>query len=507
MKNVVLVSIACMLAVGSLYVVPYYAQANSFQKMVSTLEENAPHFSSWLASVLAVVNETLSTESTKEKEGEREQEVTSSPDVATTTTERNTSSNTILENPESVTTSSNTDTTTDSNKTYTTRNTDTTDTSRQNTQTDSSVNNSFSDTATQKSSTTETRVENRESNTIENSTEELVRSIEEAYRLTEDLERQLLEIRNEAEKDFQSNATTSSARQTAEDESSRQLREFIHPTALLKDTEMGEDFIEKAIVEGSSTRSTSSTDALRARIAEVKQAIEVSGNRDVLVEVYADSDNDGVSDYDEKYIYNTDPFNPRTAGTQMTDGERILSKLNPLQNSEQEIVFELPNESETISERITTDIFTVESASLTRYVEEENGAEMISFTGKALPNSFVTLYIFSTPIIVTVKTDSDGVWRYTLDQELEDGSHTMYVATVNNSGKIIAQSSPFPFVKEAQAVTLGEGFAETPESAEKTGFFQSYLLLFVLGGLLLAIGLSLLTIGILNARSIPDTDI
>ena len=78
--------------------------------------------------------------------------------------------------------------------------------------------------------------------------------------------------------------------------------------------------------------------------------------------------------------------------------------------------------------------------------------EFINFSGKALPNSFVTLYIFSNPVVVTVKTDISGTWTYTLDQELENGNHELHLAVVDAGGKILVKSPSVPFVKRAEAV-------------------------------------------------------
>ena len=72
--------------------------------------------------------------------------------------------------------------------------------------------------------------------------------------------------------------------------------------------------------------------------------------------------------------------------------------------------------------------------------------------GKALPNSFVTIYIYSLPIIVTVKADANGAWTYTLDKELDDGEHEIYVATTDNTGKIAAKSAPFTFTKQTSSM-------------------------------------------------------
>jgi len=43
-----------------------------------------------------------------------------------------------------------------------------------------------------------------------------------------------------------------------------------------------------------------------------------------------DSDNDGLSDDDERYIYGTNPYNADTDGDGRSDGEEVLSGTNPL---------------------------------------------------------------------------------------------------------------------------------------------------------------------------------
>ena len=74
-------------------------------------------------------------------------------------------------------------------------------------------------------------------------------------------------------------------------------------------------------------------------------------------------------------------------------------------------------------------------------------------TGKALPNSFVTLYIYSSgPVVVTFRADENGNWEYFLNKELEDGQHEVYAAVTDNTGKITAKSEPFYFIKTAQAI-------------------------------------------------------
>lgn len=202
--------------------------------------------------------------------------------------------------------------------------------------------------------------------------------------------------------------------------------------------------------------------------------------------LYTDTDNDGVSDYDEERVYMTNPNNAFSSGSVLTDGERILLGLDVHSTSSVRV----PVESPLVSTVATSSVYSVTSIELTRTptatLETASSStsttprivsEKITFEGQALPNSFVTLYIFSTPIVVTVKADRDGVWHYSLDKELENGQHEVYVATVDNAGKIIARSPAIPFVKTAEAVSYTPSLAASTPGQSMADLFRSYLLL------------------------------
>jgi hypothetical protein len=200
--------------------------------------------------------------------------------------------------------------------------------------------------------------------------------------------------------------------------------------------------------------------AVDTQVTSLSQAHDELVQRDGLA-LYTDTDKDGVSDYDEAHIYHTDPNNPYTAGGALTDGEKILRGIDPLSVASTPVPVQSP-----ISEGfVVNDLFEVDSITATTAPAVAPAAmasssapvatstqRAIAFSGRALPNSFVTLYIFSTPIVVTVKTDSDGRWQYRLDKELPDGKHELYVAMVDNSGSIIAKSPAVPFTKQAEAL-------------------------------------------------------
>ena len=61
------------------------------------------------------------------------------------------------------------------------------------------------------------------------------------------------------------------------------------------------------------------------------------------------------------------------------------------------------------------------------------GQQLLHFEGKTLPNTLVTLYVFSNPVIVVVKSDSSGRWAYDRERNLDSGKHTAF-ATIYDDG-------------------------------------------------------------------------
>jgi len=235
-------------------------------------------------------------------------------------------------------------------------------------------------------------------------------------------------------------------------------------------------------------------------------------------DVYTDTDGDGVSDYDETNIYHTDPANAHTAGCVLSDGQRIALGLDPLTCSGARV----PVESPTVSGATTKAIFEVSSIAVQQVIvattttvaatstpakgkapkpitiQTTATTTQVSFAGKALPNSFVTLYIFSTPIVVTVKTDISGAWHYTLDSELPNGDHTLYVASVDASGKILAKSPAVPFIKTAEAAEYTPLTIETTPTTDPLDILRNNLFFLAVSGMALV---GVVVLMLLGARS------
>jgi hypothetical protein len=190
-------------------------------------------------------------------------------------------------------------------------------------------------------------------------------------------------------------------------------------------------------------------------IVQVLDELTVRNNRllkeRVGVAILNDSDKDGIADYDELNLYQTNPFSADTDGDSFIDSVEITKGFNPHDpRGESLIAYESPKETGVVRD----DLLEVKNVSTIVFERSYSVTETHAlFTGRGLPNSFVTLYIYSTPIIVTVKTDAEGNWNYILDKDLEDGEHKIYVGITDNEGRIVARSNPLPFVKTAEAYT------------------------------------------------------
>lgn len=238
-------------------------------------------------------------------------------------------------------------------------------------------------------------------------------------------------------------------------------------------------------------------DSLQERIRTFEELRRSRNNNQTA----KDTDGDGISDFDEEALFKTDPENPDSDEDGVLDGVEILRGYNPKRAaSEAVLLYESPKETIGLTQPEELAIHSVNP-----YVEMPFETEMKKvqavISGRGLPNSYITLYVFSTPTIVTVKTDDTGSFSYTFSNELEDGTHEVYVAITDNAGAIIAQSEPFSFVKQAEAFTAGTAVDSRP-LVQPLNTDNSYGIALGLG--VLALGIVLLMLGIGLRRPTPE---
>jgi hypothetical protein len=231
---------------------------------------------------------------------------------------------------------------------------------------------------------------------------------------------------------------------------------------------------------------------IREDISETTQTIQAIDERPKEILQLPDSDSDGITDYDEKNIYKTNPLLKDSDKDGINDTIELLSNQDPNNAAAANIAYQNPKEAGIPRPEIlvVNDIVPV-------LATNSSGVETISkltLTGKALPNNLVTLYIFSTPFVVTVKTNADGQWTYTFDKELENGEHIVYATITDSKGSVLAKSNPLSFVKTANAITKTPSITKTDQI--KPSIYGKHPTSFIIALIASIIGIALVVIGL-----------
>ena len=220
-------------------------------------------------------------------------------------------------------------------------------------------------------------------------------------------------------------------------------------------------------------------------VFEEKEKIEAKKE-----EVFSkDSDFDGLPDYEELRL-GTDPLNPDSDNDGFLDSSEIALGFDPLRPSPADkIKYQDPQK---VKIKIS-DVLKVEKVEM---IIREEERKALKIQGKALPYSFVTIYIYSLPTVVVTKADGQGNWEYILDKPLVDGQHRVYATVTNNHGEIEEISAPLIFIKAGERVLRLFEPAESEIVSPAEALQRSFLIL-VIGIVILALGIALIVISIL----------
>lgn len=233
-----------------------------------------------------------------------------------------------------------------------------------------------------------------------------------------------------------------------------------------------------------------------------------AGTEPAPEKIFRDADADGLSDAEENRL-GTNPGVADTDGDGFVDGDEIRAGFDPLKYSKgdksDKITFESPKDSAIRENADLVDVrYTVRK--IERRVSEETGRVMTKLSGTGLPNSIITVYVYSDPIVIVAKTDANGNWTYELDRDLEDGDHEVYVAVTDNIGRITAKSEPIPFVKTAEAITVQAAGAAEQGMVANQSPIDRYFTQYVVAGFLLALLFVVIAIVVIYRRSSSGTD-
>ncbi|HJV32429.1 MAG TPA: Ig-like domain-containing protein [Patescibacteria group bacterium] len=229
---------------------------------------------------------------------------------------------------------------------------------------------------------------------------------------------------------------------------------------------------------------------------------------DAAAVLVLDTDGDGLPD-DAERRFGTDPDAADTDGDGFSDGQEVKNGYNPLgggtlerplRGVEKALLEGLPIEDPRGGETPADPAFTIAAGA----GAATSTGEVIRLAGTAAPNTVVTIFVYSyLPIVVTTTTDANGAWTYDFGSKLADGRHEAYVSVNDDTGKLVAASSPLAFfVKEAQAVSESDFLRPDVNVEEAPATFSRW---FIIGGAaLVLLALALVFAIIRQARKEPD---
>jgi hypothetical protein len=307
---------------------------------------------------------------------------------------------------------------------------------------------------------------------------------EEREQLKTETEEKLRQLYNKTEENLEK------ALQTAE----RQEREELK-NEIVKDIEEITKPITEATKEQQKAKTLQLEEAVRERIDSLMQKLEHIYEKKADIEIRKeevfskDFDKDGLPDYEEIRI-GTDPFNPDSDRDGFIDGSEIALSFDPLNPSPADkIKYQNPREIK----KEPSEVFRVEQVETSFLEGREHG---LKIKGKALPNSFVTIYVFSLPTIIITKADANGNWEYILDKSLADGQHAIYATLTDNHGEIEESSTPFLFVKTEDKI-LRFLEPEQNEIASPAETLQRSFAVLVVAIIVFSLGIALTMVGII----------
>ncbi len=118
----------------------------------------------------------------------------------------------------------------------------------------------------------------------------------------------------------------------------------------------------------------------------------------------------------------------------------------------------------------------------------------LDVSGKGKPGGKVLIYLFSDPLVLSAVVDSNGSWRYSVQDPLAPGDHEAYAAFDSGDGKY-ARSSVFNFaIEKVQASSTDpNGYKLVIKSVQPTATENNrtitYYIVAVIGLILILVGL------------------
>lgn len=232
-----------------------------------------------------------------------------------------------------------------------------------------------------------------------------------------------------------------SVKEQARSKTESLLKNYLNQNISIKNLQANfstEDFTDFLPLDNEVTKEVFVTPATTYTVLQTDGALDFSSSA-VLV---FDQDQDALTDDLELY-YGTDINNPDTDNDTYLDGQEVANNYNPLGvgalNKEVNNLVKILHQGLNLDQPKNNNLFS-NDLSIDEFSIADN---KVLLKGKAPADTWLNLYIYSkVPLLLSVKSDSQGDWNYSLDQALAATEHQIYLTVNDQQGKIVKQSMP-----------------------------------------------------------------
>src|SRR3989338_1066599 len=198
---------------------------------------------------------------------------------------------------------------------------------------------------------------------------------------------------------------------------------------------------------------------LKDRIRESEEQIKQDTNNLTA----KDSDQDGVSDFDEVANFGTNSLLADTDSDGVVDSIELI-RGGDLTAPDQVVT---PGLNKNIEELTYDAVVEINSVSAQAMTTKDGDPEeyFVAVEGRSIPNSYVYLLSYSTGVVEVVKTGATGLFSYTIEREFEIGDHEITAVLTDVAGEIVASSKPYRFARTNNALVAAAAMSTTVENS------------------------------------------
>lgn len=260
------------------------------------------------------------------------------------------------------------------------------------------------------------------------------------------------------------------------------LQKRVYSFENIRNPELLEDdkiFLEERIALIQDTLEKKSGVELDSSVLSLEMMESLTGFKEVLIRVQeslreveildlmTDRDRDGLSDFVEVILSQTEENKNATAGGSTSDLERLLLGKDAGDLDLQDIVFrDVYGQLQDVKKVEDLTLSAIE-----KRISETTQEATVILEGYSIPLSVLQIYIYPLNLIAIVSVDEKGFWQHRLAENIEEGEYEAFLVLTESDGYPIVRSSVYALsISEVGASGTGTSGILKTKASDSDGY-------------------------------------